>query len=219
MRPTYKFIEEAFSKYNDLIFDGALPKPVFRLTTTRLAMGVTRTNILNNQKYISIDISIRYDLPKEDYINTIVHEMIHYYIDYNDLQDNDSHGKLFVSIMNQINANHNLNIKVVGERSDEMVLQEPKRIRYICVATFNDATFGVMVAAKNKLFDLWNVFNSINQISAVNWYASDSQFLSTMPVCVSPRLLRIDENTLFSILETSIELESDGQTIRSKMKA
>lgn len=216
MRPTYKFIEETFSKYNDLIFDGALPKPVFRLTTTRLAMGVTRTKILNNQKHISIDISIRYDLPKEDYISTIVHEMIHYYIDYNDLPDNDSHGKLFVSIMNQINANYNLNIKVVGERSDEMVLQEPKRIRYICVATFNDATFGVMVAAKNKLFDLWSAFNSINQISAVNWYASDSQLLSTMPVCVSPRLLRIDENILFNILEASVELECDGQTIRSK---
>lgn len=219
MRPTYKFIQDTFTKYNELIFDAELPMPNFRLTTTRLAMGVTRTKIFNSQKYISIDISIRYDLPQEDYINTIVHEMIHYYIDYNDLQDNDSHGKLFVSIMNKINSEHNLNIKVVGDRSDEMVLQEPKRIRYICVATFNDATFGIMVAAKNKLFDLWNAFNSINQISAVNWYASDSQFLSTMPVCVSPRLLRIDENTLFSILETSIELESDGQTIRSKMKA
>ena len=133
----------------------------------------------------------------------------------------DIHGNLprFESIMNQINANYNLNIKVVGERSDEMVLQEPKRIRYICVATFNDATFGVMVAAKNKLFDLWSAFNSINQISAVNWYASDSQLLSTMPVCVSPRLLRIDENILFNILEASVELECDGQTIRSKTKA
>ena len=219
MRPTYKFIEETFSRYNHLIFDGVLPIPIFRLTTTRLAMGVTRTKLLNDQKFISIDISIRYDLSQDDYINTIVHEMIHYYIEYNNMQDDASHGKLFVSIMNKINAEYILNIEVVGERSDEMVLQEPKRIRYICVATFNDATFGIMVAAKNKLFDLWNAFNSINQISAVNWYASDSQFLSTMPVCVSPRLLRIDENTLFSILETSIELESDGQTIRSKMKA
>ena len=177
-------------------------------------MGVTRTKILNNEKQISIDISIRYDLPKEDYINTIVHEMIHYYIDYNDLHDNDSHGELFVSLMNQINANYNLNIKIVGERSDEMVLQEPKRIRYICVATFNDATFGVMVCVKNKLFNLWHAFDNVNSISSLNWYVSDSPFWSTLPVSVSPRLLMIKEDVLMKELEHSMELENDGQTIR-----
>ena len=95
-----------------------------------------------------------------------------------------------------------------------MVLQEPKRIRYICVATFNDATFGVMVAAKNKLFNLWHAFDNVNSISAVNWYVSDGQFWSTLPVSVSPRLLVIKEETLMNELERSLELENDGRTIR-----
>ena len=214
MRPTYKFIEEIFSKYNELIFEGSLPMPNFRLTTTRFAMGATRTKVLNSQKYISIDISIRYDLPQEDYISTIVHEMIHYYIDYNDLQDDDSHGKLFVSIMNQINANYNLNIKVVGERSDKMVLQEPKRIRYICVATFNDATFGVMVAAKNKLFDLWHVFDRVDGISSVGWYASSHPIWGEFPTSVSPKLYEIKDDVICEALEASFELENTDNQIK-----
>lgn len=214
MRPTYKFIEETFSKYNDLIFEGSLPMPNFRLTTTRFAMGATRTKVLNSQKYISIDISIRYDLPQEDYISTIVHEMIHYYIDYNDLQDDDSHGKLFVSIMNQINANYNLNIKVVGERSDKMVLQEHKRIRYICVATFSDATFGVMVAAKNKLFDLWHVFDCVDGISSVGWYASSHPIWGEFPTSVSPKLYKVKDDVICEALEASFELENTGNLIK-----
>lgn len=214
MRPTYKFIQDTFVRYNELIFDNSLPMPMFRLTTTRLAMGVTRTGVLNNIKQISIDISIRYDLPKEDYINTIVHEMIHYYIEYNNMQDDASHGKLFVSIMNKINSEHNLNIKVFGERSDEMVLQEPKRIRYICVATFNDATFGVMVAAKNKLFDLWHVFDRVDGISSVGWYASSHPIWGEFPTSVSPKLYEIKDYLICEALEASFELENTGNLIK-----
>ena len=214
MRPTYKFIQDSFVKYNELIFDNSLPVPSFRLTTTRLAMGVTRTRVFNNKKQISIDISIRYDLPHEDYINTIVHEMIHYYIEYNNMQDDASHGKLFVSIMNKINAEYNLNIKVVGERSEEMVLQEPKRIRYICVATFNDATFGVMVAAKNKLFDLWHVFDRVDGISSVGWYASSHPIWGEFPTSVSPKLYTVKDDVICEALEASFELENTGNLIK-----
>ena len=137
------------------------------------------------------------------------------------------YGKKWVDIAANLKAESTLTLDKNNSLTYVQIIEAPERtalqlyttLNYWFTSTFNDATFGVMVAAKNKLFDLWNAFNSINQISSVSWYASDSQFLSTMPVCVSPRLFGIDENTLFSILEASIELESDGQTIRSKMKA
>ena len=108
MRPTLQYIEDKFDYYNHLCFDGLLPRPVFKLTQRPTKVGCTNIKLVQiNGKYVkqvTLEFSIRYDLPESEYIDTIVHEMIHYYISINNMNDDSPHGTVFRSMMNDISA-------------------------------------------------------------------------------------------------------------------
>ena len=153
-------------------------------------------------------------MPEEEYIDTIVHEMIHYYIWMNRLQDDGSHGQLFLSMMNDISRKCGIRISVAGEVTESMLMQEPARMRYVCVAVFENGQIALAVVARGKLFQLWEAFDSVKGISSVSWYASSDPFFGQFPTAVSPRLFGIEGGSIFSHLGNAVELENTGQTIR-----
>lgn len=217
MRPTISYIRDTFAKYNALAFGGELPEPPFVLVTSR-TFGLTcgwerRMPDGTSTRGATIKISVRYDLPEEEYVDTIVHEMIHYYIWINRLHDNGKHGNLFLSMMNSISQKCRIKISVAGEMTEDMLMQEPARLRYICVAVFENSQVAMAVVARGKLFQLWNAFDSVKKISSVTWYASSDPFFGQFGTTVSPRLFVIDGGLLFPHLETAVELENTGQTI------
>ena len=57
-------------------------------------------------------INTRFDLPEELIQDTILHEMIHYYIAVNHLRDTSSHGRLFRQEMKRINNEANRHITI-----------------------------------------------------------------------------------------------------------
>ena len=220
MRPTISYIRDTFAKYNDLAFGGSLPEPPFFLVASK-TFGRTcgwerRMPDGSSVRGASIKISLRYVMPEEEYIDTIVHEMIHYYIWMNRLQDDGSHGHLFLSMMNDISRKCGIRISVAGEITEEMLLQEPARLRYICVAVFENGQVAMSVVPRGKLFQLWDAFDSVKEISSVTWYASSDPFFGQFPTTVSPRLLGIDGGALFPHLESAVDLENTGHTIRPR---
>ena len=108
MRPTLQYIIEKFDYYNKLCFSGQLQRPPIRLNTRYSTMGITKgkqridSNGLPYWSDLSIEISVRRDLPEYEYIDTLVHEMIHYYIFSNNLVDDSPHGTLFRRKMDEI---------------------------------------------------------------------------------------------------------------------
>ena len=84
MRPTLDYIIEKFDYYNQLCFDGKLQRPPIFLNTRYSTMGQTggMGEIDKDGKLhwseLRIEISVRRDLPEYEYIDTLVHEMIHY---------------------------------------------------------------------------------------------------------------------------------------------
>ena len=74
-------IERQFDKWNDTIFGGELPRPTFELMQTKRTLGQFKWRKIGTDKMgYSIRISVFYDRPLESYVDTIVHEMLHFYI-------------------------------------------------------------------------------------------------------------------------------------------
>lgn len=124
MRVTVEWIAAWFGKFNAAYFGGKLPEPRLRISSARTRLGSlgykVRHKMLRTEFYdYVLSISARYDLPEREHQQTLLHEMIHYYISYNGLRDTSSHGKLFRTIMNELNSRYGWNISVTTKLSAE----------------------------------------------------------------------------------------------------
>ena len=106
MRATVEYIQARFDSYNEQFFGGSLPPIPIRLSHAKGFLGkVTFTRRRKGlfQKYKNEDfvlrINVRIDLPEEVVEDTILHEMIHIYV--NSVGNNgtrryrEGHGKLW----------------------------------------------------------------------------------------------------------------------------
>ena len=117
----YTTLPRMFRECNRKYFNGVLPTPKFSL--------INKLNILARFEYNKdkkgkhpikwqeLKFSDCYDFPEEDFRELMVHELIHYYIAWNRIKDNGSHGKEFMRIANEINEKHGLNITKTKDAS------------------------------------------------------------------------------------------------------
>ena len=132
MRPSLQFFIDKFKYYNDLCFNGMLPLPPIRLNTRLGALGITKCKIVSNLDgtYLAsdfiIEFSVRLDLPENEYLDTIVHEMIHYYIFFNGLVDDSSHGKVFHSIVKELGEKYGVLVSLYYNPSIDELIEELK---------------------------------------------------------------------------------------------
>lgn len=103
-----------FMECNKKYFDGSLPIPYFRLmnnlnTLARFEYNKDRKG-KHPIKWQALKFSDCYDFPEKDFREMMVHELIHYYIAWNGIKDNGSHGREFMRIANELNEKYGLNI-------------------------------------------------------------------------------------------------------------
>ena len=93
MIPTIEFIQHKFNEFNRLFFASQLPPLPIRLSSSKAFLGKLsfskRTSLFRTQEYYNfkIHINTRVDLPQEEIEDTLIHEMIHYYIHLNRIED------------------------------------------------------------------------------------------------------------------------------------
>jgi len=63
-------------------------------------------------------ISTKVDLPEAEVEDTIIHEMIHYWILSNQMQDTGPHGDIFKAKMKEINMKYNRNLSIVHKTTN-----------------------------------------------------------------------------------------------------
>ena len=76
MKPTIKQLNTWFEEFNGVVFDNKLPKVPFTLTNTRHQLGQF---YWGPTRGIGIKISLFWERTKEQYRNTLLHEMCHLY--------------------------------------------------------------------------------------------------------------------------------------------
>ena len=222
MRPTLDYIIEKFDYYNQLCFDGKLKRPPILLNTRYSTLGRTGGKGVIGEnggvhwEDLHIEISVRLDLPEYEYIDTIVHEMIHYYIMSNGLKDDSDHGTIFCHKMKEITEKYGIRITITYNPSEDEQIATRTRDRFICVADGTDGHTYFAVVAKNKLFQFWDIIPQIDGVSEVHWFVSDRKIFENYPVAVSPSLIYIDAGKIHHYLTGARELENTGVLIREK---
>lgn len=119
MKPSIEYIQSCFDTYNTRFFNGSLPPIPIKLSNARNFLG--KVTFVKHRKWLfgdwtysnfTLRINTRYDLPEELIQDTILHEMIHYYIAVNHLRDTSTHGQLFRREMKRINEQGNRHITI-----------------------------------------------------------------------------------------------------------
>lgn len=127
MELTTELLEKKFNEYNTLYFNDSLPTPSFRIINSYRNCGKFRFIEIPSRKKINherIEISGYYDWTEEQLRDVIIHEMIHFYVIRNHMEDEkDSHGGEFMKIANELNEKYGMNI---SKKTDITTLKRKK---------------------------------------------------------------------------------------------
>lgn len=223
MRASLEYIKSKFDEYNTLMFEGKLPPIPFQLSRAKSFLGAVtcrrKRNPDNTWHYHSFvfKISTLLDMPEDVVEDTIIHEMIHYYIMSNQLQDTAPHGRLFIAKMLEINRKFHRNL-AVSHRATKEEQDSDKRIRQhiICVSRLKNGKRGVTVVARTRLFELWDAMSRIPQIEELKWVVSIDPYFNRFPRSQKPSIYIVPSEELDAHLQEAKELIRQGNTIHPK---
>lgn len=168
MNITIPQIKEQFDIWNEKAFNGELPTPTFELMQTKSLLGQFCPRKVMGVPTYKIRISVYYDRPMESYIDTIVHEMLHYYIKYKGIKDTSSHGKKWKEMACQISRKFGLTItrtNPAGGGVSEAVIEKKanKKVgffEYVFVCKMRNGKFGAGVSPSSKVYRFKPLFES-----------------------------------------------------------
>lgn len=144
--------------------------------------------------------------------DTIIHEMIHYYIAYNNIKDTSAHGRVFRQMMAEINEQYGREITISHRKSDEPLVdtaQNRKKWHVVAVVDFNDGRRGVKVLPKVAQSIAWYKQNverapGVKEVKLV--WSLDVMF-NKFPVSKSLKVHIVDRQALEEALKESVALK------------
>lgn len=213
MIPDLVFVNEAFKRFNREIFEDALPVPRFRMTHARTFRGKLCYRITSSwggrrAEDFEMRISLDFDLPREEWEDVVIHEMIHLHIAHRCIKDSSSHGPKFRGLMAEINRRHGRHICVTA-RSTKEQLDKDKRVRghYLCIVKFNDGRLGMAPVAKSRIFELWDSFSAWPEISNVSWIGTVDTWFNRFPRVMKTKVYITSREELLPHLKGAMRLE------------
>lgn len=227
MRPTIEYIERKFEEFNQQMFAGELPKIPIELSNAKTFLGkcVYRSRKGEDGKVEKYDfrlkINTRIDLPEQDVEDTIIHEMIHYFIGYKKLEDSTSHGPIFLHIMNAINEKYgrSLTVSHVGtDEQNEEAYDKRHHWHVVAVVRFKDGKLGIKVLPRviPKILNYYNAAQQHSGILSIVLYMTSEIFFNRYPCSSSLKVHYLDEDIIMGHLSDAEILECDGKVIKSR---
>lgn len=135
MKANQETMVNTFWDCNRKYFDNLLPTPWFETINNTNVLGKFEhhKNSKNCKTPIRdqvIKMSDCFDYPEKDFVEIMVHEMIHYYIAWNRIKDNKSHGRIFMQMANDIKKKYGLDVmKQISASSFETTENAPKIVK------------------------------------------------------------------------------------------
>lgn len=221
MIATIDYAIEKFKEFNAQMFSGELPEPAFRASRARTYLGryecdVHRKLWGGTERYNHrIRINTVHDFPADEIDDIIIHEMIHYYIAYKGLKDTSAHGRIFRTMMADINARFGRHISI-SKRTTEQMRQEDQRIceHYVCVMTIADGRTLFTPVTPQSIFTLWSRLPKAWEARSAVWYVSCNPFFNSYSrmscarrVPARFRAYPVEREKLTAVLADAIKLE------------
>ncbi len=200
MIPTQEYLEERFDTFNRMCFDGALPRIPIRLSRAHTFLGRLqykpvrdwRGRIVRREDFV-LRISTRFDLPEAEVEDTLIHEMIHYFIAWKGLKDTSTHGRLFREMMKEINEQHGRHITISHKTTPEELDRDTRvRTHHVCVSQLTDGRTAVTVCASTRMRAIRRAFGWSPTIRHTTWYTSTDPWFNRFPRCRTPKLFPVD---------------------------
>ena len=123
------------------MFAGKLPMLPIKLSDAKTFLGVCtyKKRIGKDGKVEKYDFALRVntriELSEDEIEDTIIHEMIHYYIGYNQLEDTSAHGAIFQQVMNAINEKYGRHLSISHKSSKILLKYFLKTVKEIIFAS------------------------------------------------------------------------------------
>ncbi len=201
--PSLPYIRTRFEEYNRLYFEESLPLLPIRYANAKGYLGrvsfkrVLQPDGTRRNTDFALYINARIDLPEEVVEDTILHEMIHYYIGYHQLRDTSPHGKLFRANMERINRMGNRHICISTRLSKEQTRQITgvAKPHVVAVAHFADGRIGIKVVPRqaNTILHFHRQALRSFPIDDIRWYYTEDEYFSRYPSSDKLRLYLITD--------------------------
>lgn len=192
MTPTVEFIEQKFAAFNAQMFGDKLTMPPIQLSKARSFVGQCaakkrRTSLHDIRLYdFRLKFSICFDLPEHEWEDTIIHEMIHYYIGVNGLKDTSAHGKLFRQMMNDINLRFGRSLSISHKSTAEQkeAIYSTKRVWHvIALVYFSNGRKGLKVLPRirQRITTYRSTMLRDPRITRIDLFMSDDPYFNRFP--------------------------------------
>ena len=221
MKPTQDYILEHFDLYNRTMFGGTLPILPVRLTNARTYMGMLtfrkRVGWFGRKQCsdFCLRISQRFDYSEQQLQDSLIHEMIHYYIAYHQLRDTSAHGSVFMQMMNDINRNFGRHITVSHRASREervQLLGNQPRPRVFAIIAMSNGKYCIKVVPRiaQRVRTMHRRLTADPQVCSVAWYYSTDPFFALYPSSMGRRMqyINLDEARPHLSAATPLSVES-----------
>lgn len=216
MTPTVPYLEERFDTFNRMCFDGVLPRIPIKLSRARSFVGRLQYRIVRDRlrrivrkEDFILRISICFDLPEAEVEDTLIHEMIHYFIAWKGLQDNSTHGRLFRAMMQEINAHYGRHLSI-SHKSSPADLARDTRVREheLIVSELADGRSAVTVCARSYGAALRRAISRAPAVRSLRCYRSRDPWFNRFPRCRTPKVFPVDPAELQTHLSDAEMLKS-----------
>ena len=202
MRPNIEYIQSHFDAYNARFFDGQLPPLPIKLSHAKGFLGKVcftrqRKGLFGKYRYTNfvLRINVRIDLPEEVVQDTILHEMIHYYIAVNQWHDTSTHGALFRREMARINAEGGRHISISHRLSEsEQAQAHVRKKRLVAIVHFEDGKTGIKVVPPHEHHRMrWHQMALRHfPIRSIDWYYTNDEYFAKYPSSMAMRIYLVD---------------------------
>ena len=199
MTVTTAYIQQKFDEFNKQFFEGKLPPLPIRLSRAKTFLGQLaykrRKKLFGGEELYDfvLKISTRVDLPEQEVEDTIIHEMIHYYIGVNQLRDTSTHGQLFRQIMDEINRKGGRHITIsykLSKEQREATFDKRPRQHVVALAELTDGRTGLKVLSTNRrsVNHFRNNVMRIPGVKKVDFYITNHPYFNRFPCSSAIRL-------------------------------
>lgn len=226
MVATVAYIQRKFLEYNELYFGNSLPEILVRLSNAKGFLGKvsyrkTRKGVfgkVRNSDFV-LHINTRIDLPEEMVEDTILHEMIHYYIGYHHLNDTSAHGRLFREMMIRINQQGNRHIAVSQRLTavQQAQAEGEEKWRVVCVIHLRDGRTGIKVVPRqgHSILRYHTAATARFPIESIQWYLTQDRYFARYPSSIALRIYLITNvQELTDALREAHPILCDGKSVR-----
>ena len=225
MKASVDYVKSKFDEYNKLMFESKLPRPSIMLSSAKTFLGKCefkkrRLPDGRVERYnFCLRINSRFDLTEQELEDTIIHEMIHYYIGIFQLNDTSAHGQIFRKMMNTINNQYGRHISISHKMTDgqrEEAYDKRRRWHVVAVLEFSDGRTGIKVLPRvlPRILNYNNVMGTDRRVTGIKLYMSDNIFFNRYPNSSALNAIIVEKDIVMEHLSGARIIQCDGKQVK-----